>query len=210
MICFDSVDSTNNAAKRLIADGLLTANAIVAAREQTAGRGTQGRSWISPRDAGLYFSIITLDVGVATPDITLHTLAAGVGCAEVLNKLPQVRVRLKPINDLIAAGGKVGGILTEALIESGRLVALITGIGINTRRADRRPDAATLRPVSLEELMDRSAFSRLDMEGLIETSVDAVLRWQRFVIAGEADKVQRAFALLTWDQLQYRSEEINE
>lgn len=192
----DSVDSTNDAAKHLIADGSLNEGAIVTAREQTAGRGTQGRSWISPRDAGLYFSIVTIDVGEATPDVTLHTLAAGVGCAEVLNELTGVQVKLKPVNDLIASGGKLGGILVESLVESNRVRALITGIGINTHRANRPVGPDALPPVSLEEMMPADDFRTLDLESMTKRIAEAVERWQRLVINNHADAIRR-----TWESL---------
>ena len=195
-IHLDSVDSTNDAAKRLIAEGSLTEDAIVTAREQTAGRGTRSRSWLSPRDAGLYFSIITFDVGAATPDVTQHTLAAGVGCAEVLNEPTGVEVKLKPVNDLIAFGGKLGGILVESLVESGRVRALITGIGINTHRADRTVGPDALPPISLEELMSPDRLQAVNLEMITKRIAEAVRRWQRRVINNEGDAVRRAWESL--------------
>lgn len=193
IIRLDSVDSTNDAAKRLIAEGSLTDDSVVTAREQTGGRGTQGRSWISPRDAGLYFSIVTLDAGAATPDVTLHTLAAGVGCAEVLSKLPGVQVRLKPVNDLIASGGKLGGILVESLVESGQVRALITGIGINTHQANREVAQGALPPISLEELMSSRDFALQEFELMTQDVVDSVRRWQSLVTTGDSEAVHHAW-----------------
>ena len=54
---FDSIDSTNteaaNQARRGANEGL-----CITAKQQTAGRGRHGRTWISPENAGLYFSIL--------------------------------------------------------------------------------------------------------------------------------------------------------
>ena len=54
---FDSIGSTNtealNQAKQGAAEGL-----CVVADAQTSGRGRHGRTWVSTRDSGLYFSIV--------------------------------------------------------------------------------------------------------------------------------------------------------
>ena len=55
---FDTVDSTNEAAKRMIRSGELRQPAYLLALEQTAGRGSRGRRWASPKDAGIYLSVV--------------------------------------------------------------------------------------------------------------------------------------------------------
>ena len=54
---FDSIDSTNLEAMRQ-AKGGAGAGLCIIAREQTRGRGRLDRSWHSPKDAGLYLSIV--------------------------------------------------------------------------------------------------------------------------------------------------------
>src|SRR6266571_4804169 len=54
---FDSIDSTNLEAMRRAKGGAAEGLCVVA-REQTHGRGRLDRSWYSPKDAGLYFSIV--------------------------------------------------------------------------------------------------------------------------------------------------------
>ena len=51
------IDSTMNEAGRLAA-AKAPHGALVVAEEQTAGRGRFGRTWFSPRGAGLYFTLI--------------------------------------------------------------------------------------------------------------------------------------------------------
>ncbi len=193
---FDTVDSTNDTAKRLISEGRINGDACILAREQTAGRGTHGRSWLSHRDAGIYLSIVRLDAGSVTIDTTLHTLAAGVGCAEALAAVAGIDVRLKPINDLIADGGKLGGILTEARVEDAKLTALITGIGINVREADRRLPTDAMPAVALESLMPSQRFLALDVSALTNAIVKSVQNWQCLVVGGQSESVRRA-----WDSL---------
>jgi len=53
---FDEIDSTNSESLRQIQSGA-TENRLVVASSQTAGRGRRGRQWLSPKNAGLYFSL---------------------------------------------------------------------------------------------------------------------------------------------------------
>src|SRR2546426_6283315 len=73
----DSIDSTNLEAMRQAKAGAPEGLCIVA-REQTSGRGRLDRSWQSPKDGGLYFSIVLrpkLEMN-AWPLITLMTALA--------------------------------------------------------------------------------------------------------------------------------------
>jgi BirA family biotin operon repressor/biotin-[acetyl-CoA-carboxylase] ligase len=101
----------------------------IVAREQTAGRGRQARTWASPPDAGLYFSIVLrprLDPSLWP----LITLAAALAVRDALAKVCALTTDIKWPNDLLARGRKLCGILAEvADTPAGR--ACIVGIGIN-------------------------------------------------------------------------------
>ena len=142
----DTVDSTNEQAKRLIRGGELREAGYVLAREQTAGKGSRGRFWFSPKDAGIYLSVVEIPRQRHAISTTLFTLAAGVACAEALRRTACIDVRLKPINDLYIDGAKLGGILTETVIRDGSPEAIITGVGINVRRIDRPLSNPTAPP----------------------------------------------------------------
>src|SRR5436190_23382546 len=57
LLRFDSIDSTNLEAIRQARSGAPEGLCVIA-REQTAGRGRLDRVWHSPRDSGLYFSVV--------------------------------------------------------------------------------------------------------------------------------------------------------
>lgn len=149
---FESVDSTNEAAKRLLAEGAIRDFALVTAREQTAGKGTRGRAWASPRDAGLYMTVVHRDVETGFPTTGAYAWSAGIACVEVLAEAFGVKVGIKPINDLWVEDRKLGGILVETTVEQGKTQAIMTGIGINLRRAERQVSAGAAIPVCIEEL----------------------------------------------------------
>ncbi len=182
-VLLDTVDSTNEVAKRLIREGRMASRGYVLAREQTAGKGQRGKTWSSPRDAGIYLSVVDRPP-VTAADLSLYTRAAGVGCAMVLRETTQLDIRLKPVNDLYVENRKLGGILTEAIIQHGELQALITGVGVNLRRI---PPVVTdsVMPVSLQELLAPDRFAYLEVADLVGKLVQAILRWNAIVAGGD-------------------------
>ncbi len=122
----DTIDSTNSRAALLAREGA-PAGSLIVARQQTAGRGRQGRTWISPPDAGIAMSVL-LRPEIPLTRLPLITLATGVAVAEAVESCCGIRLGLKWVNDLTAGGKKVGGILAEMPGQ-----ALVIGIGINLR-----------------------------------------------------------------------------
>ncbi len=190
---FDTVDSTNEAAKRMIEADQLHEPAYLLAREQTAGKGSHGRIWLSPRDAGLYLSVVELPTKVARLATTPFTLAAGVACVEALREATGVDAKLKPINDLYAGGGKLGGILTEVVLKNGSVKAVITGVGVNVRLADRPLPVDSPIPICLEQLMPPNRFQQLKLDALAEALVSKIMAWSAMVQAGKSAAVRRAW-----------------
>jgi BirA family biotin operon repressor/biotin-[acetyl-CoA-carboxylase] ligase len=126
----DACPSTNTT---LLADPLDAPTRLLAAEEQTAGRGRRGRRWLSCVGAGLTFSFARR---MACPTRELPTLAlvAGVATARALRALGGAEIALKWPNDLLVHGAKLGGILAETRIQ-GEAVAAVIGVGLNWRSA---------------------------------------------------------------------------
>ena len=108
---------------------------LLAAEEQTAGRGRRGRRWHSAPGAGLTFS---LGRRIRRParELAALSLVAGVAAARVLRALGVRKAALKWPNDLLVEGAKLGGILVEARTAGGRRDSsyVVIGLGINCRR----------------------------------------------------------------------------
>lgn len=128
------------------------------ADRQTAGRGRLGRSFSSPAGVGLYLSYL---LRPTLPEDRLMTVpgACRRGGARQCAVRP-ARLRHQVPNDLVCAGRKVSGILTE-LVPTQSGPAVVIGIGINVHEQTFSPDAAqvagyldawTDRPVSRGEL----------------------------------------------------------
>ena len=138
-----SVDSTNNACKRLAAEGAPDGTAILTGC-QTAGRGRRGRTFVSP-PGGLYFSVILRPH--AKPEALMHlTAMAAVAAARAVFAVSGVYPDIKWTNDLVLGGKKLCGILTEIGIEaeSREVDYAVVGIGINCARVDLPPEVSAM------------------------------------------------------------------
>lgn len=100
---------------------------VIAADCQDRGRGRLGRVWQSPPGLNLYFSLVFYPT-LPRENWGGFSLAAGVAVGRTLLQLLP-GIGLKWPNDLLASGGKLGGILLEATGEK-----LVAGIGLNVNQ----------------------------------------------------------------------------
>jgi BirA family transcriptional regulator, biotin operon repressor / biotin---[acetyl-CoA-carboxylase] ligase len=122
------------------------------AKEQTAGRGRQGRAWTAPPGSALLCSVllrVPASVASGVP------LAAGVAVADAVAALGASGVGLKWPNDVLAPdGGKLAGVLAE--VEPGGPgpagVAVVVGVGLNLSVAEFPPG---IHAASLHTLVER-------------------------------------------------------
>lgn len=126
---YDCITSTNTLLKERGHKGA-PHGLIVAAKEQTAGRGRMGRSFFSPSHTGVYFSLL-LRPSLSPSDALLITTAAAVACARVLEQLSNKKAEIKWVNDIYIDGKKVCGILTEASFSHNKIEFAVLGIGVN-------------------------------------------------------------------------------
>jgi BirA family transcriptional regulator, biotin operon repressor / biotin---[acetyl-CoA-carboxylase] ligase len=103
---------------------------LVAAGHQTDGRGRLGRTWRDEPGRALMFSL------VLRPEIDpdaggLLTLLAGAAMAQACFELADQRTACKWPNDLLVAGRKAGGILSESRVSDDGFEYVVVGIGVN-------------------------------------------------------------------------------
>jgi BirA family transcriptional regulator, biotin operon repressor / biotin---[acetyl-CoA-carboxylase] ligase len=128
---YATLGSTNDEARRLAQAGA-AAGAVVWAAEQTAGRGRRGRAWASP-PGNLYLSLLLRPAGSPARAAQLGFVAA-VALGEALDRLagPDLALRFKWPNDVLAGGRKLAGILLESAAGAdGQLDFVIIGLGVN-------------------------------------------------------------------------------
>ena len=141
IIWLQSVDSTNEEAKRHISD--IDNLSVLSAWEQTAGRGQRGNTWTSAPGENLMFSIVLKFSD--KPDF-----GAGSACLPhfpareqfVLNEITSLSVvdflslhgisaRIKWPNDIYVGSKKICGILIENSLRGSVVSSSIIGIGLN-------------------------------------------------------------------------------
>ena len=125
------VDSTNDEVKRRARNGE-PSGLVIAAEKQTGGKGRLGRSFFSPKDSGLYLSILLRPKLEVSRAVRITTCAALAVC-DAIESATGEKPDIKWVNDVYLRGRKVCGILTEASVsmENGGLDYAVLGIGIN-------------------------------------------------------------------------------
>lgn len=118
------------------------------AGEQHAGRGRQGRSWVSAAEAGLY---VTFHLRSADPEAAPRfALAGAVAAAEAVREASRLEVDLKWPNDLVVRGKKLAGVLAESRPRADGTVDVFLGIGTNLRTATELPPEVAAIATSIE------------------------------------------------------------
>lgn len=129
------VTSTSDEAKRGARAGA-PHGATWVAESQTAGRGRQGRVWISPRGENLLFSVL-LRVSCEPTRVPSLALVAGLAVRDaVARACGGAAVGIKWPNDVVFGGRKVAGILVESTMSGSRVDGVVVGIGINVHTRD--------------------------------------------------------------------------
>jgi len=190
-----TVTSTNTICREKAAAGA-PEGYVLAAEEQTAGKGRMGRAFYSPMGRGVYFSLL-LRPGASMTDAPLITSAAAVAAARAIEEILGVSVGIKWVNDLYLHGKKVCGILTEAVIgmENGLMESAVIGIGINITAPE------TGYPVELSgvaaALTNRSGGKDNERRRLIAATLDNLLGYYRNISAKGFIEEYRSRSIIT-------------
>lgn len=167
---YDTVDSTNDIAKKLEPSGGMN---VVIADAQTKGRGRLGRSFSSPSGTGLYMSF------AIKPDFDLNeslyvTMAAAIAVCRAIETVSGKKPKIKWVNDLFLGNKKICGILTEGQtnFESGKIDKLIIGIGINCFPGSFPEEVAEIAGSVADE---QFAFSRSALASEVINELSAIL-----------------------------------
>ncbi|HKO97875.1 MAG TPA: biotin--[acetyl-CoA-carboxylase] ligase [Pyrinomonadaceae bacterium] len=166
---FESLPSTNLEAARQAGEGAPEGLCIVAA-EQTAGRGRLERQWISPKGAGLYFSMI-LRPQFDQSRWAILTMLAAVAVHDTLTEVFGLAPDIKWPNDVLINDKKICGILAET-VETNTGRAIVLGIGINLN--------ASSFPSELNDVatsVEAETAQKADAEIVIEPLVNSLIRY---------------------------------
>jgi BirA family transcriptional regulator, biotin operon repressor / biotin---[acetyl-CoA-carboxylase] ligase len=169
------LDSTNGYLLAKASEGW-PGGAVCLAEQQQAGRGRQGRSWVTPFSAGLAGSLLWRFNAPAAA-LSGLSLATGIAVARAVRAFGVAEVGLKWPNDVRWRGRKLGGILLESGGKAGAFF-VVAGVGLNVNL----PASAVIdQPwVNLAEIlgMDRLSRNRL-AAGLISQMIETFVRFEQ-------------------------------
>jgi BirA family biotin operon repressor/biotin-[acetyl-CoA-carboxylase] ligase len=125
-------ESTMDDTRRMLERFNLQNGAVVLAETQTAGRGRAGRSWVSPPDVNLHFTVLLYpEMSQLRPLAYVTPLAVALAVEEVAHAAgKELAAGLKWPNDVFLGEKKAAGVLIETSEIADRLVALV-GVGVN-------------------------------------------------------------------------------
>lgn len=133
VLSFQQLPSTNIHAFQLAHEEKAEEGTIVWTKHQTDGKGQYGMKWDSEEGKNLTFSIIMKPIIPLEYQFYLNK-AIALGVKDYLDSLSVGLVHIKWPNDLLINGKKVGGILIENSISSGKINYTIAGLGLNVNQ----------------------------------------------------------------------------
>src|SRR5580704_1005103 len=162
---------------------------VLAAEEQSAGRGRMGRTWVSPPRAALTFSLLVRPAAVPSARRGWLPLLAGVAVASAVTAVTGVQTRLKWPNDVLAGPAKLGGILAEAV---GDAVVVGVGLNVSTEPGELPPPgpgalAATSLRIAGSAAPDITGSAAPDREPLLIAILAGFERWYQAWCRADGD-----------------------
>ncbi len=165
IIWLESVDSTNEEAKRHISD--IDNLSVLSALEQTAGRGQRGNTWTSTPGENLMFSIVLKDPKISARDQFVLNEIASLAVVDFLS-MHGISARIKWPNDIYVGVKKICGILIENSLHGSAISSSIIGIGLNINQ--RNFNVNLPNPTSM--VLCRAEDGPLDIHRCLEEFMD--------------------------------------
>lgn len=200
IIWLDSIDSTNNEARRLI-DSLDNLS-VLSAVSQTKGRGQRENIWLSEPGKNLLFSIVLKysrsydTLSSALPSVQAHDqiVISQIASLSIIDLLAshEIEAKIKLPNDIYVGDKKICGILIEHTVLGKWLTSSIIGIGLNINQ--RNFDVNLPNPISMvlcKEDSDNDYDIRLILEEFMTIFYDYLDRFCH--ITGGYNRLDRLF-----------------
>ena len=154
---------------------------VVIAESQSGGKGSLGRTWISPRGNSLPERGPPAEHRASQG--ALLTLMGAVAVAVAIRKHTALQASIKWPNDIFLAGKKAGGLLGEMSSEPDRIRHIVIGIGVDVNMAvDELP--AQIRPVSTTIAAEKG--EAIDRTALLQVLVNELDHWYQVFLNSEA------------------------
>ena len=197
IIWLDTVDSTNDEARRRISD--LDNLSVLSASEQTAGRGQRGNTWSAAAGKNLTFTVILKYGHGALPSVravdqfTISEITA-LTVVELL-AANGMEAKIKWPNDIYVGDRKICGILIENSVHDSFLSSSIIGVGLNVNQTEFDPSLPN--PTSM--FLHKNAGS-IDIHEILKVYMDIFCRYvDRYLnITGGMSRLRRLYLSQMW------------
>ena len=123
----------------------------VLAKEQTSGRGRQGRAWLSPR-GGIWLTTVLRSPLTLDPLSALPIIGA-LAAAKTINSNPKVGAHVRWPNDILVGDRKLAGVIAETKFKGNQLEYALLGVGINANFNAAKLGELRSKSTSLEDLL---------------------------------------------------------
>ena len=176
IIWLERVDSTSDELRRRIPaiDNL----SVIAAREQTAGRGQRGNKWLTRPGENITLSMYVRPGEDGIPlvkagDAFRLTACTALAVASYVSS-KGVRCSIKWPNDIYSSDRKISGMLIESTVSPDGLISdSILGIGVNINQTEFPPEI--LNPTSLKKHTGQSFNVEAESTSLVSLLKDTLL-----------------------------------
>ncbi len=125
---YEKLPSTQEKAKEMSSEKIKNGT-IVIAEEQTAGRGTHGRTWQGNKENATFTIILYPKCDVSKIGELSIKIAEAI--CNAINEEYGHELEIKEPNDIMVNNKKIAGILTETITRGERVEELYIGIGLN-------------------------------------------------------------------------------
>ncbi len=178
--------STNVELSEMIVHKPLDEGTVLAAENQTSGRGQAGNSWESEPGKNLLFSVLLYPNFLELQYRFLLSELTANSVKQVLDKFTDY-ITIKWPNDIYYKDEKIAGILIENSLTNNIITQSIVGMGVNVNQEVFLSDAPN--PVSLKQILGRD----IDLHFLLTKIVDRILSAYEDLRKGDYDSIKRYY-----------------
>ena len=152
IIWLQKTDSTNKFVKTLIINNAIKNGTIIAAKEQTNGKGQQNNIWLTQPKLNLTFSLY-IEIKIKAIYQFYISKIIALSIYEFASKEAE-NTTIKWPNDIYIGNSKVAGILIENTIQGENITKSIIGVGININQSTF--DKSLPNPISLKNITGKT------------------------------------------------------
>ena len=186
IVVLSETDSTNNYANRQLSVSEVPDGTVFLAHHQKNGKGQINNRWESEAGKNLTFSLVLKPFFMEITDQFMLSKVITLGIYSVLKEYAG-QLKIKWPNDIYAGDKKLGGILIENSIMSGRITNSVIGIGLNINQEKFVSNAPN--PVSLKQLTGKD----YDLMKLLSQIIKSINTFYELLKNGNFTEINQLF-----------------